>query len=78
MRGLSPDDRPREKLVRHGVAALGDNELVAVVLGSGCRGTSVLAVANELLASRATSEDREHYEKAAEQRRKMASCATSA
>jgi hypothetical protein len=28
---------------------------------------------NELLASRATSEDREHYEKAAEQRRKMAS-----
>jgi DNA repair protein RadC len=52
MRGVAPDDRPREKLARHGVAALGDNELVAVVLGSGCRGTNVLAVANEVLASR--------------------------
>ena len=35
MKDLSPDDRPREKLLRHGAAALGDNELVAVVLGSG-------------------------------------------
>jgi DNA repair protein RadC len=52
MRGLSPDDRPREKLARHGVAALGDNELVAVVLGSGRRGTNALAVANQLLAAR--------------------------
>ena len=37
---------------RHGVAALGDNELVAVVLGSGCRRTDALAIANELLAAR--------------------------
>ena len=37
MKDLSPDDRPREKLLRHGAAALGDNELVAVVLGSGRR-----------------------------------------
>jgi DNA repair protein RadC len=50
MRDLSPDDRPREKLLRHGASALGDNELVALVLGSGCRRTSALAVANELLA----------------------------
>jgi hypothetical protein len=35
MRGLSPDDRPREKLARHGVAELGDNELLDVVLASG-------------------------------------------
>src|ERR1700685_2323341 len=52
MMGLAPDDRPREKLARHGVAALGDNELVAVVLGSGRRGTNALAMANELLAAR--------------------------
>jgi DNA repair protein RadC len=52
MKQLSPDDRPREKLVRHGVSALGDNELVAVVLGSGCRRTDALAIANELLAAR--------------------------
>lgn len=50
MRDLSPDDRPREKLLRLGAAALGDNELVAVVLGSGHRGANALAVANELLA----------------------------
>ena len=40
---LSPDDRPREKLARHGAAALGDNELVAAMLGSGCRRTDALA-----------------------------------
>jgi DNA repair protein RadC len=49
---LALDDRPREKLLRHGAAALGDNELVALVLGSGCRRTGALAVANALLAAR--------------------------
>jgi DNA repair protein RadC len=52
MKELSRDDRPREKLVRHGVSALGDNELIAVVLGSGCRRTDALAIANQLLAAR--------------------------
>ena len=42
MKDLSPDDRPREKLLRHGTAALGDNELVALVLGSGCRRAGAL------------------------------------
>lgn len=49
MKELSPEDRPREKLLRHGAVALGDNELVAVVLGSGRHRTSALGVANELL-----------------------------
>ena len=52
MKELSLDDRPREKLLRHGASALGDNELVALVLGSGCRRTGALALANELLATR--------------------------
>ena len=52
MKELSPSDRPREKLLTHGAHALGDNELVALVLGSGCRGRDGLAVANELLAGR--------------------------
>src|ERR1700676_3947540 len=51
MKELFPSDRPREKLVRHGVAALGDNELVALVLGSGGRRTGALALANELLVA---------------------------
>ena len=65
MRDLSPDDRPREKLLRHGAAALGDNELVALVLGSGRPRVGALGVANELLRAqgglhglvRSTSDD---------------------
>lgn len=52
MKELSPSDRPREKLVRHGAQALGDNELVALVLGSGYHRQDSLAVANEVLADR--------------------------
>jgi DNA repair protein RadC len=52
MKHLSPDDRPREKLRRHGVSALGDNELVALVLGSGSSQASALAVANDVLEAR--------------------------
>jgi len=52
MRDLSPNDRPREKLLQHGAHALGDNELVAVVLGSGSRQRDALALANELLTAR--------------------------
>ena len=52
MKDLSPDDRPREKLLRHGAAALGDNELVAVVLGSGRAKAGVLDVANDVLRAR--------------------------
>ena len=52
MKDLSPDDRPREKLLRHGAAALGDNELVAVVLGSGRAKAGALDVANDVLRAR--------------------------
>jgi DNA repair protein RadC len=51
MKELSIDDRPREKLLRHGAAALGDNELVALVLGQGSRQGGALDVANALLAA---------------------------
>ena len=51
MKDLLPDDRPREKLRHHGVAALGDNELVALVIGSGTRRANALSVANALLAA---------------------------
>jgi DNA repair protein RadC len=51
MKDLSPDDRPREKLRRHGPAALGDNELVALVIGNGTRRGDALSIANTLLAA---------------------------
>ena len=52
MKDLLPDDRPREKLSRHGVTALGDNELVALVIGHGFRCGGALRVATDLLAAR--------------------------
>ena len=52
MKELTPDDRPREKLLAHGARALGDNELVALVIGNGCQERDALAIANELLAGR--------------------------
>ena len=52
MKDLSPDDRPREKLLHHGAGVLGDNELVALILGSGRPRRGALEVANELLAAR--------------------------
>jgi DNA repair protein RadC len=48
---LTPDDRPREKLSRLGVDGLGDNELAAIVLGTGARSRSALDLANALLAA---------------------------
>jgi DNA repair protein RadC len=49
MKGVAPHDRPREKLERLGPAGLGDNELMALVLGGGVRGRSALDLANRLI-----------------------------
>jgi DNA repair protein RadC len=49
MKGVAPHDRPREKLERLGPAGLGDNELLALVLGGGVRGRSALDLANRLI-----------------------------
>lgn len=49
MRDLPPDERPREKLMRHGAEVLSTTELLAVVLGSGTEGQSALELARRLL-----------------------------
>ena len=49
MRELALHDRPREKLLRLGAASLGDNELVAIVVGSGVRRKNALMLANTIL-----------------------------
>lgn len=49
MRDLPPDERPREKLMRHGAEVLSTSELLAVVLGSGTEGQSALELARRLL-----------------------------
>ena len=51
MKAPANRDRPREKLARLGVSALGDNELLALVIGAGTTRLNALAVANLLLSS---------------------------
>lgn len=46
---LPLDDRPREKLHKHGAETLSDAELVAILLGSGTRGKNAIQLARELL-----------------------------
>jgi DNA repair protein RadC len=65
MKALAPHDRPREKLERLGSGALGDNELLALVLAGGSAARDALSLANELLErfgglrglTRATADD---------------------
>src|SRR5499433_1411076 len=51
IKDLQPEDRPRERLARMGPAALSNEEILALLLGSGSRGESALDRARRLLAS---------------------------
>ena len=51
MKTVALHDRPREKLERLGLGALGDNELLAIVLGHGRARASALDLANAVLAA---------------------------
>ncbi|RNF83886.1 RadC family protein [Montanilutibacter psychrotolerans] len=45
------DERPREKLLKRGVAALSDAELLSIFLGSGLRGQDAVSTARGLLTT---------------------------
>ena len=49
MKTVALHDRPREKLQRLGAGGLGDNELLAIVLGHGRARASALDLANAVL-----------------------------
>lgn len=49
--GLPPLERPRERLYRLGTGELSLQELLAIILGGGCRGTSSLLLAFKVLAA---------------------------
>ncbi|RMH20487.1 MAG: DNA repair protein RadC [Acidobacteria bacterium] len=51
LKRLPAEQRPRERLLRSGGAALSDAELLAVLLRTGRPGLSAVELANELLAS---------------------------
>jgi DNA repair protein RadC len=48
IRDIPEQDRPREKLLRKGAAALSDQELLAVLLGKGTPGMDVMKLAGKL------------------------------
>jgi len=50
MKELPIDDRPREKLINNGAAALTDSELLAILIGSGTKEKSALDIARDLTA----------------------------
>jgi DNA repair protein RadC len=50
MKTVAVHDRPREKLQRLGASALGDNELLAIVVGNGLANASALDLANAMLS----------------------------
>ena len=49
IKDLPEFDRPREKLLSKGPMALSDSELLAILLGSGMKGTNALALATKIL-----------------------------
>lgn len=51
LKNLPPEVRPREKLLAQGPAALANAELLALLLRTGFKGTSVLQLAQQLLDS---------------------------
>jgi len=50
IKDLSDDDKPREKLLKYGVTYLSDAELLAIVIGSGTKGNSVIQLSQKLLS----------------------------
>jgi DNA repair protein RadC len=51
IKNWSDDDKPREKLVQKGKSVLSDAELIAILIGSGSRNESAVALAKRILAS---------------------------
>lgn len=46
---LDENDKPREKAIKNGVTSLTNAELIAIVLGSGMQGKSVISLSQEIL-----------------------------
>ncbi|MDD2960713.1 MAG: DNA repair protein RadC [Muribaculaceae bacterium] len=51
IKDLSADDRPREKALKHGIGSLTRAELLAILIGSGTPGESVIDLSQRILRS---------------------------
>ncbi|MDE7105852.1 MAG: hypothetical protein K2O22_01645, partial [Anaeroplasmataceae bacterium] len=49
IKDLNHQDRPRERIIKHGPRALSDLELLAILLGSGTNKHTVLDIASSIL-----------------------------
>lgn len=49
LKDWAPDDRPRERFVNKGRESMSDAELLAIIIGQGCRNNTALDLARELL-----------------------------
>ena len=49
IKNLSPDEKPREKLLEHGATSLSDAELLAILIGSGNRELNAVELCREIL-----------------------------
>ncbi len=50
LKSWAEDDRPREKLLQHGISALSDAELIAILIGIGNRELTAVELARKILA----------------------------
>lgn len=60
IREWSPDDRPREKLIAQGEQALSTTELLAILLRTGCRGTSAIDLSRQIMGRFGTLRNMSH------------------
>ena len=49
IKDLKLEDRPRERLIKHGPKSLTDIELLSIILGSGTKEENVLELSNNIL-----------------------------
>src|SRR5688572_19841038 len=49
IRDLPPEEKPREKLLKHGLSALSTSELLAVILNTGTRKEGVLEMSKRII-----------------------------
>lgn len=51
IKALAEDDRPREKMMKHGIRALSNAELLAILIGSGNREETAVELSQRILNS---------------------------
>jgi DNA repair protein RadC len=49
IRDMEVEQRPREKAIKHGIATLSDEELIAIIFSTGIKGKSVIELSHDIL-----------------------------